>query len=909
MKLKELDIKELRIDIPSGEGMGIPRKQMPQIKSGDYPEFIDYLADNGASFTKETVPATSLKPVQKEFSKQGVEKQIKKLVKNGVKKPVIASSDDYIMDGHHRWLVALNTRDSVNIYRVNKPGKELLDLLLAFPKVYFKDIYNEEDVFEEPLVAKQSHIFHVVSTLADRKDNQPFPIKFYDGGTMDVKPSTAKRIIDLYYSAEDKVKAQIMKYMPTYNGFREIAKVAGAVQESAGVGKITKQNTTADVKPGETERQAKKFFPMNKNGKPKPLGIKGATPNQAFNLGMTENISVTGTERGQEARKKKLRPGSEAWFKHWFSLPLMKRESFEEAKRELQQHLTGLIEDTIIVEEIVTEETLDVAGIITPSIKKLDTVFNKNKYEIRIVGGAVRDIALGKSPKDIDMATDATPDEMIAMLDREGIKHIPTGIEHGTITAVVDGEDFEITTLRADSNTDGRRAEVEFVRSWEEDAKRRDLTYNAMSMDIDGQIYDYHNGMDDLQDKVSKFVGDPAERIQEDYLRILRYFRFQGRMENPTWDKDTVSAIADNASGLSKISAERVWMEMQKILGGKNVASILQYIKSTGVADVIGLTVDNLNNIQDDADPIIQLAKLGNPAEIARRWKMTNINAGMLEFLVTHKDQKLDKKQIEDMIADGVDKEKISALATLQGNTNMASHATSVSVPEFPVTGKDLIAKGMKPGLELGQKLAQLKTKWKQSNFKATKDDLLNEDLGTPVDWEFIVAVALAAKMTPFAVKAMWKTAKGAYKIKKFADKMGIKMSKAVMGEDISRNDVLAKFKTNQRERYMDAMLGAMHKLVQSKGKRHDISNYAFEIAKSFNFNPRQLEKLYREKYGVTENFADGKVKGKSKPGRVKRSGASCNGSVTELRAKAKKASGEKAKMYHWCANMKAGKK
>jgi tRNA nucleotidyltransferase (CCA-adding enzyme) len=909
MKLKELDIKELRIDIPSGEGMGIPRKQMPQIKSGDYPEFIDYLADNGASFTKETVPATSLKPVQKEFSKQGVEKQIKKLVKNGVKKPVIASSDDYIMDGHHRWLVALNTRDSVNIYRVNKPGKELLDLLLAFPKVYFKDIYNEEDVFEEPLVAKQSHIFHVVSTLADRKDNQPFPIKFYDGGTMDVKPSTAKRIIDLYYSAEDKVKAQIMKYMPTYNGFREIAKVAGAVQESAGVGKITKQNTTADVKPGETERQAKKFFPMNKNGKPKPLGIKGATPNQAFNLGMTENISVTGTERGQEARKKKLRPGSEAWFKHWFSLPLMKRESFEEAKRELQQHLTGLIEDTIIVEEIVTEETLDVAGIITPSIKKLDTVFNKNKYEIRIVGGAVRDIALGKSPKDIDMATDATPDEMIAMLDREGIKHIPTGIEHGTITAVVDGEDFEITTLRADSNTDGRRAEVEFVRSWEEDAKRRDLTYNAMSMDIDGQIYDYHNGMDDLQDKVSKFVGDPAERIQEDYLRILRYFRFQGRMENPSWDKDTVSAIADNASGLSKISAERVWMEMQKILGGKNVASILQYIKSTGVADVIGLTVDNLNNIQDDADPIIQLAKLGNPAEIARRWKMTNINAGMLEFLVTHKDQKLDKKQIEDMIADGVDKEKISALATLQGNTNMASHATSVSVPEFPVTGKDLIAKGMKPGLELGQKLAQLKTKWKQSNFKATKDDLLNEDLGTPVDWEFIVAVALAAKMTPFAVKAMWKTAKGAYKIKKFADKMGIKMSKAVMGEDISRNDVLAKFKTNQRERYMDAMLGAMHKLVQSKGKRHDISNYAFEIAKSFNFNPRQLEKLYREKYGVTENFADGKVKGKSRPGRVKRSGASCNGSVTELRAKAKKASGEKAKMYHWCANMKAGKK
>tara|TARA_B100000902_G_scaffold2900_2_gene3652 strand:- start:652 stop:2460 length:1809 start_codon:yes stop_codon:yes gene_type:complete len=330
-------ITELRIDIPSGKGMGIPRKKMPQIKSSDYPEFVDYLADNGASFTKETVPATSLKPVQKEFSKKGVEKQIKKLAKDGIKKPVIASSDDYIMDGHHRWLVALNTRDSVDIYRVNKPGKELLDLLLAFPKVYFKDIYNEDDIVEAPLVAKQSHIFQVISTLADRKDNQPFPIKFYDGGTMDVKPSTAKRIIDLYYKAEDKVKAQIMKYLPTYNGFKEIAIAAGAVKESAGVGKITKQNSTADVKPGETERQAKKFF--GGNGKPKPLGVKGATPHQAFNLGMTENMSVTGTQRGQEARKKKLRPGSEAWFKHWFSLPLMKREDFEQAKSEMTEYI------------------------------------------------------------------------------------------------------------------------------------------------------------------------------------------------------------------------------------------------------------------------------------------------------------------------------------------------------------------------------------------------------------------------------------------------------------------------------------------------------------------------------------------------------------------------------------------
>lgn len=371
-------ITELHIDIPSGEGMGIPRKKMPQIKSTDYPDFIDYLADNGATFKKETVPATSLKPVQKEFSKKGVEKQMTKLAQGGPKKPVIASSDDYIMDGHHRWLVALNTRDTVQIFRVNKPGTELLELLLAYPKVYFKDIYNEDDVMEAPLVAKQSHIFHVVSTLADRKDNKPFPIKFYDGGTMDVTPSTAKRIIDLYYRAEDEIKKKIMQYMPTYNGFKEIAKAAGAVQESAGVGKITKQNSTADVKPGETERQAKKFF--GGNGKPKPLGVKGATPHQAFNLGMTENMSVTGTQRGKEARRKKIKPGTEAWFKHWFSLPLMKREHFEQAKAELLEYAKQHIKEGYRL-QLERGTDMDVLHIVDTKSGKRTEVRGKTGYE------------------------------------------------------------------------------------------------------------------------------------------------------------------------------------------------------------------------------------------------------------------------------------------------------------------------------------------------------------------------------------------------------------------------------------------------------------------------------------------------------------------------------------------------
>ena len=378
---------------------------------------------------------------------------------------------------------------------------------------------------------------------------------------------------------------------------------------------------------------------------------------------------------------------------------------------------------------ILHEEALDVKSVITSSIKKLDKVFKSNNYELRIVGGAVRDLALDKTPKDIDLATDATPDEMMEILDKSGIRHIPSGLEHGTITAILDNEPFEITTLRADKETDGRHAEVEFVKSWEEDAKRRDLTYNAMSMDMEGNVFDYFGGMDDLQDKVSKFVGDPEERITEDYLRILRYFRFQGRLSTPTWDKDTLKAISSNSEGLKKISAERVWQEMGKVLSGNNVANILDYMAKTGVSKVIGLSTNDLNKVKDNGNSIVALAQTGNTIDIAKRWKLSKVQATMLDFIVKNKNNTLDQKKVEDMIADGVDKELISALATLQGKeVNI-----DAEVPNFPITGADLIAKGMKPGPEIGAKLGQLKQKWKDSNFKSTKDELLkeNSDLST----------------------------------------------------------------------------------------------------------------------------------------------------------------------------------
>jgi|TARA_R100000084_G_scaffold22315_3_gene7830 tRNA nucleotidyltransferase/poly(A) polymerase len=384
------------------------------------------------------------------------------------------------------------------------------------------------------------------------------------------------------------------------------------------------------------------------------------------------------------------------------------------------------------------EENMNVQNVLNKDLQELDGVFDKNGFELRIVGGAVRDIALGKTPKDVDLATDATPNEMERIFDRAGIKNKPTGIEYGTITAIMNGVPYEVTTLRADVETDGRRAEVKFVRSWEEDAKRRDLTYNAMSLDFDGNLYDYHGGMDDLQDKVSRFVGDPAERIQEDYLRILRYFRFQGKLDSPRWSKQTIGAIKDNVQGLSNVSVERVWQEMSKLLSGKNIAQILKFMDKADVSKQINLSTSNASKVVDNQDALVNLARLVDDSSIAKRWKMSNDEHDTLNFLVTHKNKNLDRAMVQELISDGVDKNMLTKLAMLQGKTDLDLLIKRFD-PKFPVSGDDLIAKGMKPGPELGKTLADLRNKWKQSDFKATKKDLLGESIKSFTEPKFEV--------------------------------------------------------------------------------------------------------------------------------------------------------------------------
>jgi tRNA nucleotidyltransferase (CCA-adding enzyme) len=371
--------------------------------------------------------------------------------------------------------------------------------------------------------------------------------------------------------------------------------------------------------------------------------------------------------------------------------------------------------------------------LLTPAVRALDQAARKAGYEVRIVGGAVRDLVMGKNPKDIDMATDAEPQTMMKILDAAGIRHEPTGLQHGTITAILDGEPIEITTLRIDTETDGRHAEVQFTNDWRKDAERRDLTFNAMSMEMNGTLHDYFDGIQDIQNGVARFVGNADARMQEDYLRILRFFRFQGRLNSPTWDRETMDAVRRNAEGLRKISGERVWMEMEKILAQpKSRGDVLERMNQAGVLEAIDMPTNRINlvNQVDGDDPVAALAAAVNSTAdldaVRRRWKFSTDAYARARFIIENRDQPLDDRSLRRMLADPkIRSEHVFSLLNSVGQGSKIASLKAWTPPEFPVTGSDLAASGMKPGPQMGQTLASLRREWENSGFKLNKEQLL----------------------------------------------------------------------------------------------------------------------------------------------------------------------------------------
>lgn len=386
----------------------------------------------------------------------------------------------------------------------------------------------------------------------------------------------------------------------------------------------------------------------------------------------------------------------------------------------------------------ITEATMQMKQeqfehLLTPAVRALDKAARGAGFEVRIVGGAVRDMVQGKDPKDIDMASDATPEQMMQILDSVGIRHEPTGLDHGTITAIIDGEPIEITTLRIDSEQDGRHAQVQYTNDWKKDAERRDLTFNAMSMELDGTIHDYFGGVEDLNNGQAKFVGDADARMKEDYLRILRYFRFQGRLNSPTWDKETMDAVRRNAAGLEGISGERIWQEMEKILS--NEPSRADVVKRMDQADVLE-SIDAPNNRTGSLrqvvgdNPAAALSALintvGGLETLRNRWKFSNQVFETVKFCVENRGIPFNETVAQRMLADPkIRKEHVFALAESRGRKDLVQKLRTWQPPEFPVNGSDLIKAGMKQGPEMGRTLAQLRNKWEESGFKLTRQDLL----------------------------------------------------------------------------------------------------------------------------------------------------------------------------------------
>lgn len=210
----------------------------------------------------------------------------------------------------------------------------------------------------------------------------------------------------------------------------------------------------------------------------------------------------------------------------------------------------------------------------------------KKGFRSLFVGGCVRDSILGIKPKDIDIATTALPVQVIEAFEEfegSGVKTIPMAVHYGTVTVVVGSDEYQVTTLRRDVACFGRHANVEFLGSFKEDSNRRDFTFNALYMDLGGEIFDFHNGVDDLRNGQVKFINDPRSRIQEDYHRILRYFRFFARFSDLKENEEYTKIIHDLAKNLDRLSGERIRSEFLKILSGDNVYIVLKLMEKAGV--------------------------------------------------------------------------------------------------------------------------------------------------------------------------------------------------------------------------------------------------------------------------------------------------------------------------------------
>ncbi len=353
----------------------------------------------------------------------------------------------------------------------------------------------------------------------------------------------------------------------------------------------------------------------------------------------------------------------------------------------------------------------------------------------RFVGGCVRDALLGEAPKDFDIATTLTPAETIAAVKAAGLRAAPTGIDHGTVTVIVDHQGVEVTTLRADVSTDGRRASVAFTDDWAVDAARRDFTVNAIYLTPDGFLFDPENGLGDIESRTVRFIGDAEQRIREDYLRILRFFRFSARFA-PTFDKVGLAAATKLKDGVSILSAERIGAEFMAILSLPRAVFALDGMAQTGVLTKIWPSparidaVGRLKELAPQAAPPVVLAALFGTAGdgVGGALRLSNAEKAMRAAALRGAaavTPGLEEKSVRvliyelgrDVFFDAVAVAAATGAIDADEFSRLSALGDGWTPPTQPLSGKDVVAFGVRPGAEVAEILAAAEAAWIAEDF------------------------------------------------------------------------------------------------------------------------------------------------------------------------------------------------
>ncbi|UEM22008.1 CCA tRNA nucleotidyltransferase [Skermanella mucosa] len=375
-----------------------------------------------------------------------------------------------------------------------------------------------------------------------------------------------------------------------------------------------------------------------------------------------------------------------------------------------------------------------------PGTARVFDAITADGAKARFVGGCVRDSLLRRPVKDIDVATDAEPERVMRLLESAGLRAIPTGLAHGTVTAVADGAHYEITTLRHDVETFGRHARVAFTDDWMIDASRRDFTMNALFCAIDGTLYDPFGGVRDALDGHVRFVGDPRARITEDVLRLLRFFRFQAHYGRTPPEPAALHACADLAPLLPRLSGERVQGELFRLLGAADPLPVLRLMAELGIMahllpratalDRLGLL---LGMAPDRSDPVLRLAALldvdrAGALEVAERLRLSNADADRLALLAAPPVDPASANLRHALYRLGPC--KVRDIALLHAPDRMAEVERAIGAwedPRFPLQGRDLLDLGIPRGKLVGQLLRDLERWWEDRDYRPGRDECLAE--------------------------------------------------------------------------------------------------------------------------------------------------------------------------------------